>query len=188
MKTLSAFNWIRAPQNNLIGTLLETKNMQSINTPHEKQQFLTPQFNKSPLDKTYAHPINMCLITKKYHVPHKSNHSPPLVKKKIYLPASPRFCRIGRPHPIRRATEGHWKVGFNRSERSWNSKLDGSEFPAMKINTLVGWGFQRFFIFTTPIPGENDSHFDEHIFQRGWNHQLDLGWLEVVKLGCLPGS
>ncbi len=30
---------------------------------------------------------------------------------------------------------------------------------------------QRFFIFTPKI-GE-DSHFDEHIFQRGWNHQLE---------------
>ncbi len=34
----------------------------------------------------------------------------------------------------------------------------------------TGWWFQIFFIFTPKI-GEG-SHFDEHIFQRGWNHQL----------------
>ena len=32
-------------------------------------------------------------------------------------------------------------------------------------------GFKDFFIFT-PNLGE-DSHFDDHIFQSGWNHQLD---------------
>ena len=38
-------------------------------------------------------------------------------------------------------------------------------------NQQSGWWFQIFFIFTPKI-GE-DSHFDEHIFQRGWfNHQL----------------
>ena len=38
-----------------------------------------------------------------------------------------------------------------------------------------GWWFQLFFIFTPKI-GE-DSHFDEHIFQRGWfNHQLVMGF------------
>ena len=37
---------------------------------------------------------------------------------------------------------------------------------------MTGWWFQIFLIFT-PKLGE-DSHFDEHIFQRGWfNHQLD---------------
>ena len=30
---------------------------------------------------------------------------------------------------------------------------------------------QIFFIFTPKI-GEDEPNFDEHIFQRGWNHQL----------------
>ena len=38
-----------------------------------------------------------------------------------------------------------------------------------KKHRWSGWWFQIFFIFT-PILGE-DSHFDDHIFQRDWNHQ-----------------
>ena len=38
--------------------------------------------------------------------------------------------------------------------------------------SISGWWFQIFFIFT-PIWGRW-THFDEHIFQRGWNHQLDI--------------
>ena len=37
---------------------------------------------------------------------------------------------------------------------------------------ITGWWFQRFFFIFTPKIGE-DSQIDEHIFQRGWNHQLD---------------
>ena len=37
---------------------------------------------------------------------------------------------------------------------------------------ITGWWFQTFFIFT-PIRGEMIPHCDEHIFQRGWNHQPD---------------
>ena len=35
--------------------------------------------------------------------------------------------------------------------------------------SITGWWFQIFF-YVHPYLGE-DSHFDEHIFQRGWNHQ-----------------
>jgi len=48
---------------------------------------------------------------------------------------------------------------------------------------ITGWWFQIFYMFTPKI-GE-DSHFDEHIFQRGWfNHQPDkeseeLGFIEI---------
>ena len=36
---------------------------------------------------------------------------------------------------------------------------------------------QIFFMFTPKIG--KDSHFDEHIFQRGWfNHQAEFEWLE----------
>ena len=47
---------------------------------------------------------------------------------------------------------------------------------------IPGWWFQTCFIFT-PIPGEM-IQFDEHIFQRGWNHQLDKD--SVIKGGRSP--
>ena len=37
---------------------------------------------------------------------------------------------------------------------------------------MSGWWFQTFFIFT-PIPGEM-IQFDDHIFQIGGNHHLDV--------------
>ena len=51
---------------------------------------------------------------------------------------------------------------------------------AMGPNT-TGWWFQIFFIFT-PTWGRW-THFDEHIFQRGWfNHQLDkIIWKSPLK-------
>ena len=39
-------------------------------------------------------------------------------------------------------------------------------------NDLGGeWWWQLKYVLLSPLFGE-DSHFDEHIFQRGWNHQL----------------
>ncbi len=38
---------------------------------------------------------------------------------------------------------------------------------------ITRWWFQIFFMFT-PIPGEM-IQLDDHIFQMGWNHQLDEG-------------
>ena len=34
------------------------------------------------------------------------------------------------------------------------------------------WWFQAICLIFTPILGE-DFHFDDHIFQMGWNHQPD---------------
>ena len=43
--------------------------------------------------------------------------------------------------------------------------------PTSHQKNIVGGGFKHFLF--SPSFGE-DSHFDEHIFQRGWfNHQLD---------------
>ena len=39
------------------------------------------------------------------------------------------------------------------------------------LNVWLGCGF-KYFLMLIPILGE-DSYFDEHIFQMGWNHQLD---------------
>ncbi len=39
-------------------------------------------------------------------------------------------------------------------------------------NTTTRWWFQIYIFYFHPYLGE-DSHFDVHIFQRGWNHQLD---------------
>ena len=44
-------------------------------------------------------------------------------------------------------------------------------FLRAKNNHPLGVGFKHFFIFTPKI-GEM-IQFDEHIFQMGWNHQLD---------------
>ena len=52
---------------------------------------------------------------------------------------------------------------FNR--KCSRNELDWSWF-------MSRWWFQTFFMFT-PIWGRW-THFDEHIFQRGWNHQLDV--------------
>ena len=39
------------------------------------------------------------------------------------------------------------------------------------VNNLTGWWFQTVFILF--LPGEM-IQFDDHIFQRGWNHQLAI--------------
>ncbi len=38
---------------------------------------------------------------------------------------------------------------------------------------MTGWWQLKYFWNFHPENWGNDSHFDEHIFQRGWNHQLD---------------
>ena len=52
-----------------------------------------------------------------------------------------------------------------------DSRAQMERIETWRIKFLVGV-FLIFFIFTPNI-GE-DSHFDDHIFQRAWNHQLDL--------------
>ena len=55
----------------------------------------------------------------------------------------------------------------------WKTLVKNGEKPAAEMDqhykSLVA-GF-KYFLFS-PLLGE-DSHFDDHIFQRGWNHQLD---------------
>ena len=59
-------------------------------------------------------------------------------------------------------------LGQRSSAYSTGPILGGIKLDA---NTWLGGGF-KYFLFA-PLFGE-DSHFDEHIFQRGWfNHQLD---------------
>ena len=49
---------------------------------------------------------------------------------------------------------------------------------------LQGGGFKH--VLFSPLFGE-DSHFDEHIFQRGWfNHQL--GWIEFYEVCWILGA
>ncbi len=42
----------------------------------------------------------------------------------------------------------------------------------------LGGGFK--YVFFLPLPGEM-IQFDEHIFQTGWNHQVDILWDTVVR-------
>ena len=59
------------------------------------------------------------------------------------------------------------------------------------VVSISRWWFQIFLIFT-PNLGE-DSHFDQHIFQMGWNHQPDFhcffffgdGFLSLLKVVLL---
>ncbi len=44
---------------------------------------------------------------------------------------------------------------------------------------ITGWWFQIFFLIFTPKIGEM-IQIDEHIFQLGWNHQLE-------KVSCQEG-
>ncbi len=59
----------------------------------------------------------------------------------------------------------------------WNSK-PWSKSPCGSSMTVARWWFQLLFIFTFSW-GEM-IHFDEHVFQMGWNHQLgcDAVWKE----------
>ena len=42
---------------------------------------------------------------------------------------------------------------------------------------LASWWQLKHFLFFTPIPGKM-IQFDEHIFQLGWNHQLEIVFLD----------
>ena len=55
-----------------------------------------------------------------------------------------------------------------RSESS-GGKMVIDLWDGHKVGSSTGWCFEIFFIFTPKI-GE-DSHFDEHMFQIGSNHQ-----------------
>ena len=50
--------------------------------------------------------------------------------------------------------------------------LINAKYIYICITQLGGGNSNMFLIFTSKI-GEDDFQFDEHIFQRGWNHQLD---------------
>ena len=55
-----------------------------------------------------------------------------------------------------------------------------------KKTSSLGGGF-KYFLFS-PLFGE-DSHFDEHIFQRGWfNHQLDVHFRGFLANWILEGG
>ena len=47
---------------------------------------------------------------------------------------------------------------------------DPKLLPLEHFKTKLGGGFK--YLLFSPLFGE-DSHVDEHIFQRGWNHQLE---------------
>ncbi len=49
----------------------------------------------------------------------------------------------------------------------------------------LGGGF-KYFLFST-LPGEM-IHFDEHIFQMGWNHQLAMFWQDPTYSVCIALS
>jgi len=52
----------------------------------------------------------------------------------------------------------------------WGTTIEGNNHIFVKL----GGGNANIFGIFTPKIGEDDSHFDEHMFQRGWfNHQLE---------------
>ena len=66
---------------------------------------------------------------------------------------------------------------------SLTSNYDDVQMTSQKVNCTLGGGF-KYFLFS-PLPGE-DSHVDEHIFQRGWfNHQPVHHLLHYLK--DIPG-
>ena len=65
-------------------------------------------------------------------------------------------------------------------------KVDGWVFLKMgKWGRNLGGETSNIFGIFTPILGE-DSQFDEHIFQMGWNHQLVSQWLTGFELFGIP--
>ena len=77
-----------------------------------------------------------------------------------------------------------WGYHHLRKHPNVNQRFKGGGMIILVVAT------QTFFIFT-PTIGE-DFQFDEHIFQMGWNHQLDnfsngdhdiLGYLDVEEMG-----
>ena len=76
----------------------------------------------------------------------------------------------------------------NCSEASlWTKKPSGVSVVVSRCTPqpcdtkYTSWWFQTF-LFST-LFGE-DSHFDVHIFQMGWNHQLDTVRCEIHTMGC----
>ena len=70
-----------------------------------------------------------------------------------------------------------WSSWYQKSNHfpsfSWAWKLGNASILniCLPSNQMTRWWFQRFFTFT-PNPGEM-IQFDDHIFQLGWNYQLD---------------
>ena len=54
---------------------------------------------------------------------------------------------------------------------NWKQFSETIACDILEIVNLSRWWFEIFFLMFTPKIGE-DAYFDEHIFQRGWNHQL----------------
>ncbi len=83
--------------------------------------------------------------------------------------------------------KGSWTWGFCSMPPWWDSVPVGGTWGDLE-QSWIRWGFrwssrwwfQTFFMFT-PIWGRW-THFDEHIFQMGWNHQLVLALLFKVIL------
>ena len=69
-------------------------------------------------------------------------------------------------------------IHFNRVF-SWNKPSILGFFPLF-LETPRWWQLKYFCDFH-PEPWGNDFHFDEHIFQMGWNHQLEKGlWEKII--------
>ena len=52
---------------------------------------------------------------------------------------------------------------------------------------LLGGGNSNIFLsFSPPNFGEDGAHFDTHIFERGWNHQMVVYFLDLFNLRICP--
>ena len=103
--------------------------------------------------------------------------------KKKNTPYSPYW------HPFSRGIAGWWSGSKGQGSRlgptdvEWDASriIEAPNTRQKQKNKGLGGGFILFFIFTPKI--EEDSHFDEHIFQMGWKHQLE----EDLTASCILG-
>ena len=82
---------------------------------------------------------------------------------------NPLFLTSWPGHP---STTDPMDFGFSKMMRCWTPKSNRCGFWMPRFgcfHVFLGGVFK--YILFSPLLGE-DSHFDDHIFQMGWNHQL----------------
>ena len=112
-----------------------------------------------------------------------------LASKHLQDTQAPPFCRAATAGAgASRACGGGCgdaeEAGFDLGI-SWRTNWSG------KVSCISRWWQLKHFLFS-PLPGEMIK-FDKHIFQLGWNHQLDLNWYLIfpnrrTMCGWIPDS
>ena len=84
---------------------------------------------------------------------------------------------LGKPKHELQGSESH---GFQHCYF-----VKGTFGRGLMVIDFLGGGNSNIFVPFTPIWGRL-THFDDHIFQRGWNHQLVFCSPCCCRLGCYP--